>query len=128
MLEAFLQGEELERVVAGMDEMAHEQRQAVGLPPDATIGRRGCTAISETVRYLMDHPRLLPYLVDIGGWNIQNRDALYSCQAPHAARGSGDTTGSTDPSKLGSGWHYVRRGRQTPRRLTALENLSSLIR
>ena len=54
VLEAFLQGEELERVVAGMGEMAHEQRQAVGLPPDATIGRRGCTAISETVRGLMD--------------------------------------------------------------------------
>ena len=116
MLESFLQGEELERVVAGMDEMAHEQRQAVGLPPDATIGRRGCTAISETVRYLMDHPRLLPYLVDIGGWNIQNRDALYSCQAPHAARGSGDTTGSTDPSKLGSGWHYVCRPPRPPHR------------
>ena len=112
-------------MVAGMDEMAHEQRQAVGLPPDATIGRRGCTAISETVRGLMDHPRLLPYLVDIGGWNIQNRDALYSCQAPHAARGSGDTTGSTDPSKLGSGWHYVRRPHPRPRPPARARNSAS---
>ena len=58
---SFLQGAELEAVVAGME---------------GCRGGRGAYAVSETVRSLMDHPRVLPLVVDCCGWNIQVRATM----------------------------------------------------
>ena len=74
---SFLQGAELEAVVAGME---------------GCRGGRGAYAVSETVRSLMDHPRVLPLVVDCCGWNIQVREAIWSVGQPD--------DGSTDPTKL----------------------------
>ena len=53
---------------------------------------------------LMDHERVLPYVVDSLGWNIHMRDALFTPQKPFGGRG--DSAGAADPSKLSAAWHF----------------------
>ena len=83
VIEDFLQGAELARVVEGMQ---------------TCPGGRGAFAQSETVRDLMDHPRALELVVDCAGWNIQCREAIYSVGSPG--------TPETDPEALTAGWHH----------------------
>ena len=33
---------------------------------------------------LLDHPRVLPYVVDAMGWNIHARDCLFTAQPPRS--------------------------------------------
>ncbi len=47
---------------------------------------------------MLDHPRILPLVVDAMGWNIQNRDSTFECKAPQP--------GNTDPDLLSLGWHF----------------------
>ena len=82
VIEEFLQGEELERVVEGME---------------SCRGGRGAFAVSETVRELMEHPRVLPLVVDCAGWNIQVREAIWSVAQPNP---------DADPTRLAAGWHH----------------------
>ena len=47
---------------------------------------------------LLDHPRILPYVVDIMGYNIHCRDCLFTVKQPRAQAGS--------PERLGLAWHF----------------------
>ena len=45
----------------------------------------------------MEHPRVLPLVVDCAGWNIQVREAIWSVAQPNP---------DADPTRLASGWHH----------------------
>ena len=65
------QGEELASIVSRLEE-------------SIAAKERGEDAVHELFFELSDHPRILPYVVDLLGWNIQLRDALFSPVPPRA--------------------------------------------
>jgi hypothetical protein len=89
VLERLVQGEELERIREGM----------CGCP-----GGRGAHVASEQVRALVDHPRVLPLIVDACGWNIQVRESIYSVAQPAGGPGAG--AGAVQPDRLATGFHH----------------------
>jgi hypothetical protein len=64
-----------------------------------------CTpGIDKVFLNLIDHERILPYVVDSLGWNIHLRDALFTPQKPFGGRGAG--AGAADPAVLSAAWHF----------------------
>lgn len=98
VIESVLDLDELARVSAGMDEVADQQRQACGLGPKDSVSIRNAVARHEAILDLIDHPRILPLVVDAMGWNIQNRDSVFDYKAPQP--------GDADPDVLSLGWHF----------------------
>jgi hypothetical protein len=84
VLESVLQGPALQRVI---DEVAT-------LP-----GGRGRHAVSEVCRELMEHPAILPLVVDAAGWNIHCRECILRKDNPRAPTQSG-------VERLGAAWHF----------------------
>ena len=72
VLESFLGGDELASTVAAIDRLRDR---------DPRPGR-GCCALDETCRSLMDHERALELVVDAIGWNIQMRDCIFVVAEP----------------------------------------------
>ena len=98
IVEGLLGLSELATVSKAMDEVAARCRQARGLTPDASIGLRNGIVRHEALLDLVDHPRVLPLVVDAMGWNIQNRDSVFDYKAPLAD--------DADPDQLALGWHF----------------------
>ena len=98
VLECVLNPSELERLSAGMDEVAEQLRKVRGLGPNDSVVVRNAVARHEVIMDLLDHPRILPLVVDAIGWNIQNRDSVFDYKAP--------LPGDTDPDVLSLGWHF----------------------
>lgn len=94
VMESFFTGKELETLVRGVEAVAFrnwgvesaEQADARKLPPTGQISPAkaiypGYTSgIDEVFLDLIDHDRILPYVVDSLGWNIHMRDALFTPQ------------------------------------------------
>lgn len=83
VLPAFFQGAELQAIIEGME---------------SCRGGRGAHAVSETVRSLIDHERVLSLVVDNCGWNIEVREVIWSVAQPNP--------GTTNPDRLAAGWHH----------------------
>ena len=98
ILESVLEPAELERLSAAMDEVADQLRKERGLGPNDSVGVRNSVARHEAILDLIDHPRILPLVVDVVGWNIQNRDSIFEYKAPQP--------GGSDPDVLSLGWHF----------------------
>ncbi len=98
VLESVLTKEERERISTAMDEVADQLRQERDLDPDESVGCRNALARHDAFVDLLDHPRVLPLVVDAFGWNIQNRDCTFEHGAPQP-RGS-------KPDTLKLGWHF----------------------
>jgi len=98
VLERVLDPDQLARVAAGMDEVADQLRLDRDLDPGASISVRNGVARHEAILDLIDHPRILPLVVDTMGWNIQNRDSVFDYRAPEP--------GDSDPNILSLGWHF----------------------
>lgn len=98
VLERVLDSSELERLSVAMDEVADQLRKERGLGPNDSVGVRNAVARHEVIRDLLDHPRILPLVVDAIGWNIQNRDSVFDYKAPQP--------GDADPDVLSLGWHF----------------------
>ena len=81
-----------------MDEVADRVRKARGLDPNDSLDLRNAVARHEAIADLLDHPRILPLVVDAMGWNIQNRDSIFDYKAPQP--------GAADPDVLSLGWHF----------------------
>ena len=80
VLESFFSGDELSELVAAV--------AAVPVAPR--------TQVPQVFLDLADHPRILPYVVDLLGWNVQIRDCLFSPVPPRAGT----------PDRLASAWHF----------------------
>ena len=83
ILEDFLQRDELERLLAAVDEVAARVRQANELGPDEPFAVRNALAQHEAFLDLIDHPRMLPLVVDAIGWNIQIRTSHLDYRPPY---------------------------------------------
>ena len=59
---------------------------------------RNCISHNENILNLIDHPKILPLIVDAIGWNIQNRDSTFDYKFPISQE--------TDPDKMSHGWHF----------------------
>ncbi|AWT60973.1 MAG: hypothetical protein DF168_02198 [Candidatus Moanabacter tarae] len=99
VLENLLVDEELERISSAMDEVANHLRQEKGVESKESVSCRNGLVRHEAFLALLDHPKILPLVVDALGWNIQNRDSIFDYAAP-LQEGS-------DPKKLKLGWHFV---------------------
>ena len=97
-MESVLEASELECLSAAMDEVADRVRKARGLDPNDSLDLRNAVARHEAIADLLDHPRILPLVVDAMGWNIQNRDSIFDYKAPQP--------GAADPDVLSLGWHF----------------------
>ena len=94
-MESFFEGKELESLVRGVEAVAFrrwgvdtaEEADARKLQPPPsptslvkTIYSGYTPGIDGVFLDLIDHPRILPYVVDSLGWNIHMRDALFTPQ------------------------------------------------
>ncbi len=89
---------ETNRLNDAMDEVADRLRKARSLGPSEGVGSRNGLRLHDTILDLIDHPKILPLVVDAVGWNIQNRDSTFGYSAPKPA--------GADPDILSLGWHF----------------------
>ncbi|MEM7532321.1 MAG: phytanoyl-CoA dioxygenase family protein [Chloroflexota bacterium] len=73
ILEDFLTQAELDRLLTAIDEVATTVRETKGLGPEDPFAIRNALAHHDAFLDLVDHPRMLPLVVDAIGWNIQIR-------------------------------------------------------
>ena len=98
ILEDFLTAEELERLLRAVDEVAERVRRREGLGRGDPLAVRNALTHHEAFLDLIDHPRMLPLVVDAIGWNIQIRTTHLDYRPPYpeglqpGALGVGDGT------------------------------------
>lgn len=83
ILEDFLSRDELDRLLAAIDVVADKVRSTTGLEPDAPFAIRNALAHHPAFLDLIDHPRMLPLVVDAIGWNIQIRTTHLDYRPPY---------------------------------------------
>ncbi|MCZ6636084.1 MAG: phytanoyl-CoA dioxygenase family protein [bacterium] len=83
ILEDFLKPDELARLLSAVDEVADKVREAEGLEPNDPFAIRNALAHHEAFLDLVDHPRMLPLVVDAIGWNIQIRTTHLDYRPPY---------------------------------------------
>ena len=117
ILEDFLTQEELDRLLAAIDEVKARVRRADGGAPNDPFTIRNALAQHEAFLDLIDHPKMLPLVVDAIGWNIQIRTTHLDYRPPYpkdlkpGAIGVGDG----DDQKAGYnnlGWHPDLSGKE----------------
>ena len=98
ILEDFLTAAELERLLRAVDEVAERVRRREGLGRGDPFAVRNALTHHEAFLDLIDHPRMLPLVVDAIGWNIQIRTTHLDYRPPYpeglqpGALGVGDGT------------------------------------
>jgi ectoine hydroxylase-related dioxygenase (phytanoyl-CoA dioxygenase family) len=88
VMESFIQGEELAALVAFAD--SQQSRAPTSTIPESFEGH--------LFMDLIDHPRILPYIVDAIGWNVHMRDCIFGPVAPR--------THAATPERLSAAWHF----------------------
>ncbi len=83
ILEDFLTKGELKRLLAAVEEVAEKVRRAEGLGPGDPFAVRNALSHHEAFLDLIDHPRMLPLVVDAIGWNIQIRTTHLDFRPPY---------------------------------------------
>ena len=83
ILEDFLTQEELDRLLSAIDEVKAKVRRADGGAPNDPFTIRNALAQHEAFLDLIDHPKMLPLVVDAIGWNIQIRTTHLDYRPPY---------------------------------------------
>jgi len=83
ILENFLHKEELDRLLSAIDDVAANVRDKKGLGLNAPFAIRNALAHHDAFLDLIDHPRMLPLVVDAIGWNIQIRTSHLDYRPPY---------------------------------------------
>ena len=83
VLEHFLGSDELDRLLTAIDEVGAKVRRAKGLGLGDPFAVRNALAHHEAFLDLIDHPRMLPLVVDAIGWNIQIRTSHLDYRPPY---------------------------------------------
>ena len=107
VLEDFLTQEELERLLAAVDEVGARVRQATNLGPDDPFAVRNALAHHEAFLDLIDHPGMLPLVVDAIGWNIQIRTTHLDYRPPYPQEMQAGDVGSGKGEDHEAGYRNV---------------------
>ncbi len=83
VLEEFFDQPELDRLLTAIDEVGDRIRAEKNLGPDDPFAVRNALAHHEAFLDLIDHPRVLPLVVDAIGWNIQIRTTHLDVRPPY---------------------------------------------
>lgn len=83
ILEDFLKQDELDRLLNAIDEVVARVQKAQGHGPHDPFQVRNALAQHEAFLDLIDHPRMLPLVVDAIGWNIQIRTTHLDYRPPY---------------------------------------------
>ena len=94
VLPSFFEGPELQRLVREVKLWA-EREQAPPRDPRSLDGRQpgggvDTPRVERIALEMLDHPRILPYVVDAIGYNIHARDCLLACMPPAAGAAAED--------------------------------------
>ena len=117
ILEDFLAQEELDRLLSAVDEVKAKVCRAEGGDPNDPFTIRNALAQHEAFLDLIDHPKMLPLVVDAIGWNIQIRTTHldYRPPYPNDLKPGEIGVGDGDDQKAGYnnlGWHPDLSGKE----------------
>ena len=110
ILEDILNPVELDRLLAAVDKVGARIRRERDLGTDDKFAICNLLAHDDTFLELIDHPRILPLVVDAIGWNIQIRTSHLDYRPPYPegidAAGIGTGKGSdNDAGYANVNWH-----------------------
>ena len=83
VLKNFLTSEELARLSAAADEVVARMQKEQSLGAETHFQVRNALAQHDAFLDLVDHPRMLPLVVDAIGWNIQIRTTHLDYRPPY---------------------------------------------
>ena len=83
ILENLLTPEETKQLSDAADEVVERIQQEKNLPPETHLQVRNALAKHEAFLDLIDHPKMLPLVVDAIGWNIQIRTTHLDYRPPY---------------------------------------------
>ena len=83
VLEDFLEQTEVDRLLLAIDEVGDKVRGAKGLGEEEPFSVRNALSQHDAFLDLIDHPRMLPLVVDAIGWNIQIRTTHLDYRPPY---------------------------------------------
>ena len=83
VLEDFLDEQEVDRLLGAIDEVGDRVREAEGIGVADPFSVRNALSQHEAFLDLVDHPRMLPLVVDAIGWNIQIRTTHLDYRPPY---------------------------------------------
>src|SRR4030095_8234917 len=83
VLENFFTPAEFERLLSAIDEVATRVRGAKGTSSEEPFALRNALTQHPAFLDLIDHPRMLPLVVDAIGWNIQIRTTHLDYRPPY---------------------------------------------
>ena len=117
ILEDFLDQQELDRLLSAVDEVKAKVRRAEGGDPNDPFTIRNALAQHEAFLDLIDHPKMLPLVVDAIGWNIQIRTTHLDYRPPYPEdlQPGEIGVGDGDDQKAGYnnlGWHPDLSGKE----------------
>ena len=85
LLEDALSPDEVDALLQVTDDFYNTYRRERNLADDAAFQLRNCVALHPLYRNMIDHPKLLPYVVDAMGFNIQIRTSHVDVRPPMSA-------------------------------------------
>ena len=117
ILEDFLTQEELDRLLSAIDDVKVRVRRAEGSGPNDPFTIRNALAQHEAFLDLIDHPKMLPLVVDAIGWNVQIRTTHLDYRPPYpkGLKPGEIGVGDGDDQKAGYnnlGWHPDLSGKE----------------
>ena len=95
LIEDFFSAAELARLLGAIDEVAARVRAEKGLSTNDPFAVRNALSQHDAFLDLIDHPRMLPLVVDAIGWNIQIRTTHLDYRPPYPE--------GLEPGELGTG-------------------------
>jgi ectoine hydroxylase-related dioxygenase (phytanoyl-CoA dioxygenase family) len=106
IIEKLLDKKSLMEVSEAMDFVADEILKNLKKNPGYLDGQfygdgvklRNCITSHKKILDLIDHPKILPLVVNVLGWNIQNRDSVFDYKVPNSNK--------SDAKKMSHGWHF----------------------
>jgi hypothetical protein len=85
IIEDFFTPADFDRLLSAIDEVGEKIRAAKGLGPGDPWALRNALDKHEAFLDLIDHPRILPLVVDTIGWNVQIRTTHLDVRPPYPA-------------------------------------------
>jgi ectoine hydroxylase-related dioxygenase (phytanoyl-CoA dioxygenase family) len=107
IIEDFLSEDEVLRLQEAVDEVAARGLTRKQLAPDEPFALRNALAHHEAFLDLIDHPGMLPLVVDAIGWNIQIRTSHLDYRPPYPGRMQAGGVGRGDGEDHQAGYRNI---------------------